>query len=85
MEREWRMLGNLPFELDDVYRIILPRSYAGHLREDISESIGQLSFANYLLRLTAASLLLSPIGGVTWSRVQGWRAIAAGDVLQGEP
>jgi Putative abortive phage resistance protein AbiGi, antitoxin len=46
MEREWRILGNLHFELDEVYRIILPRSYAQRLRENIPQYIGQLSFAD---------------------------------------
>jgi len=33
MEREWRIIGSLPFALGDVSRIILPRIYVGRLRD----------------------------------------------------
>lgn len=45
MEREWRMLGNLNFELDDVHRVIVPKEYASRLREDVPKYIGQLIFS----------------------------------------
>lgn len=44
MEREWRVLGDIPFELEDVYRVILPRSYAERLREDMPDYTGQVTF-----------------------------------------
>jgi len=44
MEREWRMLGNLRFGLDDVYRIIVPKEYASRLREDVPKYVGQITF-----------------------------------------
>jgi hypothetical protein len=44
MEREWRMLGNLRFELSDVRRIILPEGYGGRLRKDVPDYIGQVTF-----------------------------------------
>jgi hypothetical protein len=37
MEREWRVLGNVPFELSDVYRVILPERYAERFREDLPD------------------------------------------------
>jgi hypothetical protein len=45
MEREWRVLGNVRFALTDVRRIIVPEKYAGHLREELPDYIGQISFA----------------------------------------
>jgi hypothetical protein len=45
MEREWRVLGNVRFELNDVYRIILPKSYAGRFREDLPDYQSQVNFA----------------------------------------
>ncbi len=44
MEREWRVLGDINFELEDVYRVILPRSYARRLREDLPDYTGQITF-----------------------------------------
>ena len=46
MEREWRIFGNIKFKIKDVYRIILPKSYAKLFREDVPEFIGQVSFAD---------------------------------------
>jgi hypothetical protein len=46
MEREWRVLGNMRFEVSDVYRVILPESYAGRLREDLPDYQGQITFAS---------------------------------------
>jgi hypothetical protein len=34
MEREWRVYGDVRFEMSDVNRIILPRSYQDHFRRD---------------------------------------------------
>jgi hypothetical protein len=44
MEREWRMLGNLRFAMDDVYRVILPQSFAKRLRKDVPTYTGQVTF-----------------------------------------
>ena len=45
MEREWRLIGNLQFRLDDVYRVILPTSFAKKFRADLPEYCGQLTCA----------------------------------------
>lgn len=44
MEREWRMLGNLDFRLEDVHRVILPESYAKRFRQDVPKYAGQVTF-----------------------------------------
>ena len=44
MEREWRVLGNVGFSLEDVSRIILPEEYAKRFRADIPEFYKQLTF-----------------------------------------
>ena len=44
MEREWRLAGNIAFELQHVERVILPRAFAGRLRRDVPEYIGQIHF-----------------------------------------
>lgn len=46
MEREWRLLGNVYFELSDVYRIILPESYAEAFRKDFPDYAGQITFSD---------------------------------------
>jgi len=45
MEREWRVLGNVRFELGDVYRVILPERYAERFREDLPDYSAHLSIA----------------------------------------
>ncbi len=45
MEREWRMNGNLEFKMSDICRVIIPKTYAHHLRSDLSDYIGQVTFA----------------------------------------
>lgn len=45
MEREWRVIGSVPFGLSDVRRIILPEAYALCLRADLPEYTGQVSYA----------------------------------------
>ena len=45
MEREWRVLGNLRFTLDEVCRVILPPSFARRFRADVSDYCGQVTFA----------------------------------------
>jgi hypothetical protein len=45
MEREWRIIGNLNFELKDVYRVILPSEFTQRLRRDVPEYAGQVTFS----------------------------------------
>jgi len=45
MEREWRVMGTVPFTLDDVVRIILPPSFAKRFRQDFPEYCAQLTFS----------------------------------------
>jgi len=49
MEREWRLLGDLRFALNDVYRVIIPRKYAAELRSALPQYLGQISFADEYL------------------------------------
>ncbi len=46
MEREWRLLGAVKFDLLDVERIIMPREYAAQFRTDVPQYVGQLSFVD---------------------------------------
>lgn len=46
MEREWRILGRVGFELNDVHRIIVPKAYAVRLRNDVQGYDGQVTFAD---------------------------------------
>jgi len=46
MEREWRVLGFVKFALEDVSRIILPKSCIRRFREDIPDYYGQITFAD---------------------------------------
>lgn len=47
MEREWRVLGRVAFEVADVHRIIVPnKHYAARLRKDIPNYEGQLNFTD---------------------------------------
>ena len=41
LEREWRVLGNVPFRLEDTSRVILPASYAERFRSDVAEYQGE--------------------------------------------
>lgn len=45
MEREWRVLGNVDFELSDVSRVTLPSSYGTRFRADFPAYTGDLTFA----------------------------------------
>jgi Putative abortive phage resistance protein AbiGi, antitoxin len=44
MEREWRVLGNVDFAVENVYRVFLPQEYARRFRDDLPEYAGQLTF-----------------------------------------
>lgn len=46
MEREWRVLDNIKFKMDDVYRIILPQTFAKRLRKEVPTYTGQVSFVD---------------------------------------
>jgi abortive phage resistance protein AbiGi (putative antitoxin) len=43
MEREWRVLGNVRFELGDVYRVIMPERYAERVRQDLPDYSAHLT------------------------------------------
>jgi hypothetical protein len=44
MEREWRVLNGVTFELDDVVRVLIPEAFARTFRVDFPEYFGQVSF-----------------------------------------
>ncbi len=44
MEREWRVIGDVRFRLDDVCRVILRSRYAKRFREDVPDYLGQITF-----------------------------------------
>lgn len=46
MEREWRKLGGVQFDLSDVCRVILPSMYAARFRADLPAYRGQITFSN---------------------------------------
>ncbi len=46
MEREWRIIGNLKFNLGDVRRVLLPESYARRLRDDVPSYVSQITFVD---------------------------------------
>jgi len=43
-EREWRVLGHVEFNIGDIKRILIPRSFAERFREDFPKYYGQLTF-----------------------------------------
>ena len=46
MEREWRVVGNVQFQLGDVRRVIVPSAYAVRLRKEVPDFYGQVTFAD---------------------------------------
>lgn len=44
MEREWRMIGNLNFNVADVCRVFLPEDYSQMFRKDVLNFAGQMIF-----------------------------------------
>lgn len=44
MEREWRVHGEVRFELTDVRRIFIPEAFAERLRDELAEFHGQVHF-----------------------------------------
>ncbi|MCU1335911.1 MAG: hypothetical protein JWO19_1492 [Bryobacterales bacterium] len=45
-EREWRALGSINFELAEVHRILLPKSFAAALRDRVPGYVGQIHFTD---------------------------------------
>jgi hypothetical protein len=45
MEREWRMVRDLKFEVRDVWRVILPRELVCRFRSDVRDYNGQITFS----------------------------------------
>ena len=43
MEREWRILDGLSFDLTDVHRVILPKAYAARFRGELGAYTGAFS------------------------------------------
>jgi len=44
LEREWRIIGNLPFSQSNITRILIPEKYGRMLREYLPDYTGQISF-----------------------------------------
>ncbi|RKQ35827.1 abortive infection system antitoxin AbiGi family protein [Oceanobacillus halophilus] len=44
LEREWRIVGDVAFSLNDITRILVPEKYGRKLREALPEYTGQISF-----------------------------------------
>jgi hypothetical protein len=42
MEREWRVAGNVKFEIGDVCRIFLPKAYFEQFNRDLPEYSGPI-------------------------------------------
>src|SRR6266498_1370023 len=45
MEREWRVIGNVSFDLASVRRILNPSAFAARFRDDFPSYAGQMSFS----------------------------------------
>ena len=45
LEREWRIVGDVKFTLDDINRILIPEKYGKQLREVLPGYSGQVSFS----------------------------------------
>jgi len=43
-EREWRVIGNVQFNIEDVKRILIPREYGKAFRQDCPQYHGELTF-----------------------------------------
>lgn len=46
MEREWRVVGQVEFSLDDVWRIFIPSAFAARLRLDVPGYRNQVNFTD---------------------------------------
>jgi hypothetical protein len=47
LEREWRVIGNVQFDVGDVVRVFLPKQYSRKFREDMPNYNGQITFTTY--------------------------------------
>jgi hypothetical protein len=45
MEREWRVIGRVAFDINDIERVYIPRIYATRFRADVPEYTGQITFS----------------------------------------
>jgi hypothetical protein len=43
MEREWRVIGDVSFALEDVHRVFMPERYAERFQEDLPDYKGELT------------------------------------------
>jgi hypothetical protein len=46
MEREWRIVGNVQFALDDISTIVVPAEYGRPLRQSVPEYAGEVWFSD---------------------------------------
>lgn len=46
MEREWRLVGNLQFDISDINRLLIPKSYAKELRERLPGYSGEITYTD---------------------------------------
>jgi hypothetical protein len=45
-EREWRIVGSLRFDIDDIIRVFIPKEYAKQFRKDCPDYFGQITFVD---------------------------------------
>ena len=45
-EREWRIVGSLPFDMDDIVRVFITKEYAKQFRKDCPDYYGQITFVD---------------------------------------
>jgi hypothetical protein len=45
-EREWRVIGNIQFTIDDIRRVLIPEIYSKQFRHDYPNYYGQVTFIN---------------------------------------
>lgn len=46
MEREWRVVGNVQFDLSEVRLVIIPSSYAVRFHAEVPDFHGQITFVD---------------------------------------
>ena len=46
LEREWRVLGSVSFEISDVCRVLIPEDYSSRFHRDFPAYSAQLSFTD---------------------------------------
>ena len=56
MEREWRSLFYINFEIENIRRIILPSSFSKRFRSDVPEYYGEITFSDQLAQLRTARM-----------------------------